>query len=269
VAGTAHSMNNQNTERRGCELPPVSESTSGEGHGESPAPCVGGSAAATVSTFSTCVDDGGRRSVEDDERIALHEIGHSLSGRLLGNELGGVTCDPGPDFGGLTWGPAHDRQAQFSSRDASSICAIIGPVMPAPGERRTEVADVYLHVFSRVVELVAGSVAESLFLPGEPWPATSDRAQERALASLICSSPGAVEAFVAFCRVEATALLRPRAHIIRALTIALIQRRTMTGAEVDAVIETVVAAKEAEDEHQRRADWRRRKASAATLKAVY
>jgi hypothetical protein len=39
-----------------------------------------------------------------------------------------------------------------------------------------------LHI--RLVELVAGSVAEAPFLPGEPWPADSDRAQERALASL-------------------------------------------------------------------------------------
>jgi hypothetical protein len=243
---------------------------SGEGHVETPASCAGGSAAATVTAFSTCADDGGRRTAADDERIALHEIGgHALIGRLLGREIGGVTCEPGSDFGGLTWGPKHDRSAKFSSPDAASICAIIGSSMPGPGEPRTEIADIYLHVHSCVIELVAGSVAESLFLPGEPWPAVSDRAQERALASLICSSPDAVEAFVDFCMVEAAALLRPRESIVRALTKELLIRRTMTGAEVDQVIAVAVAAKAAEGERQRRDDWRRRETSAADLVFIH
>jgi hypothetical protein len=243
---------------------------SGEKLLESPACGFGGSAAATVTTCSACVDDGGRepkaRSVADDERIALHEIGgHALVGRLLGSELGGVTCDPGPDFGGLTWGPAHDRRAKFSAQDAASICAKIGPVMPGPGEPRTEVADIYLHVHTRVVELVAGSVAESLFLPGEPWPAISDRAQERAIASLICASPDAIEAFIDFCMVEAAAMLRPRENIVRALTIELLIRRTMTGAEVDEVIAAAIAVKATKDECQRRLNWKLVTESAASF----
>jgi hypothetical protein len=69
------------------------------------------------------------------------------------------------------------------------------------------VADICMHVPTRVVELVAGSVAEALFLPGQPWAAVSDRMQERALASLICSSPESIEAFINFCMAEAAALL--------------------------------------------------------------
>jgi hypothetical protein len=206
------------------------------------------------------------RSAPDDERIALHEIGgHALVGRLLGGELGGVTCDPGPDFGGLTWGPGHDRRAKFSSQNATSICAIIGPMMPGPGESRAAVADVFMHAHTRVVELAAGSVAEALFLPGEPWPADSDRAQERELASLVASSSESIEAFIHFCAVEAAALLRPREHIVRALTKELLIRRTMTGAEVDAIIAVAVAGKAVADERQRRLDWKRIEQSAASL----
>jgi hypothetical protein len=206
------------------------------------------------------------RSAADDERIALHEIGgHALVGRLLGSELGGVTCDPGPDFGGLTWGPAHDRRAKFSSQGATAITAIIGPMMPGPGESRAAVADIFLHVQTRVTELVAGSVAEALFLPGEPYPADSDRTQERALASLICSAPDSIEAYIAFCMAEAAALLRPREHIVRALTAELLIRRTMTGDEVDAVIAVAVAAKTAADERKRRLDWKRVEQSAASF----
>jgi hypothetical protein len=168
-----------------------------------------------------------------------------------------VTCDPGPDFNGLTCGPAHDHSAKFSqSQAASSLRAIIEPTMPRPGEPRAATADVYLQVCTRVIEMVAGSVAEGLFLPGEPWPADSDRAQESALASLICSSPESIETFTVFCKAEATALLRPREHLVRALTKELLKRRTMTGAEVDEAIAAAVAARSIEDEHQRRDDWR-------------
>lgn len=55
---------------------------------------------------------------------------------------------------------------------------------------------------------------------------------------------------------------------MRALTGALIIRRTMTGIEVDEVIAAAVAAKAAANERQRRADWREREASAARLVTV-
>jgi hypothetical protein len=122
-----------------------------------------------------------------------------------------------------------------------------------------------IHV--RIVELVARSVAEALFLPGEPWPADSDRAQERALASLICTSPESIEAFIKFCMTEAAALLRPREHIVRALTAELLVRRTMNGDQVDTIIMQAVAAKALADEHARRAAWRRTEESAASFVA--
>ncbi|MFY9954026.1 hypothetical protein [Bradyrhizobium sp.] len=148
-----------------------------------------------------------------------------------------------------------------------SISAIIGPTMPGPGEKRDNVADVFMHVHNCVVELCAGSVAEALFLPGEPTPAYTDIAQERALASLICSSPESVESFVGFCMAEAAALLRPREHIVRALTDELRNRRTMTGTEIDEVIVEAVSIRAAEIERKRRADWRERAASARAFLA--
>jgi hypothetical protein len=134
--------------------------------------------------------------------------------------------------------------------------------MPCAGESRAEVADIFLHVHTRVVEFVAGSVAEALFLPGDPWNAVDDRRQERALASLVCSSAESVEAFVDFCVTEAAALLTPREHIVRALTAELLVKRTMTGAEVTEAIAAAVAARSILDERQRRANWRERQESA-------
>jgi hypothetical protein len=63
-----------------------------------------------------------------------------------------------------------------------------------------------------------------------------------------------IKPFIDFCMAEAAALLRPREHIVRALTKELLIRRAMTGAEVDEVITTAVAVKAAADESQRRRD---------------
>jgi hypothetical protein len=62
-----------------------------DGHGAG----VAGLSIAGPATPTSYVDGNGR-APEHDERIALHEIGgHALVARLLGNEIGGVTCDPG------------------------------------------------------------------------------------------------------------------------------------------------------------------------------
>jgi hypothetical protein len=49
-----------------------------------------------------------------------------------------------------------------------------------------------------IAESIAGSVGESLFLPGEAWRATNDSVQERALASLVASSPESIERLSSF-----------------------------------------------------------------------
>jgi hypothetical protein len=249
--------------------------TSDEGHVEIPALCVGGSAATIV--VGVIPDGDGRmpelapRSADDDMRIALHEIGgHALVSVLLDSPLGGVSCEPADSDGhsGLCWGPTF-RSRLAGGPEAPELCEQIGQLMPGPGESRTEVADIFLHVHTRVVELVAGSVAEAMYLHGEPWDAVDDRRQERVYASLICSSPEAVEAFVNFCIVEAAALLAPREHIVRALTAELLIRRTMTGAEVEKSIRQAVAVKAAEVERQRRLDWKRIEESAALFEASF
>lgn len=93
------------------------------------------------------------------------------------------------------------------------------------------------------------------------------RSQERALASLICTSPESIEAFIKFCMTESAALLRPREHIVRAMTAELLVRRTMNGDQVDTIIMQAVAAKALADEHARRAAWRRTVENAASFVA--
>jgi|SRR5271157_5709498 len=49
------------------------------------------------------------RAAETDQRIAVHESGHAIAARLLGNPLGGATINPDPNgkYGGLVWGPGY------------------------------------------------------------------------------------------------------------------------------------------------------------------
>jgi hypothetical protein len=91
-------------------------------------------------------------------------------------------------------GPAYDRHAKFAETDdAPSLCEKIGPLMPAIGESRADVSDIFLHAFHRITELVAGTEGERLFLAGEPWFAHDDERQAIAYALLITSSPASAD----------------------------------------------------------------------------
>jgi uroporphyrinogen-III synthase len=88
-----------------------------------------------------------------------------------------------------------------------------------------------------------------------PAEASDDRRQERELAGLIFSSSEAAEAFIAACAIEARAILRRHADVFDALTSALLEQRTIDGAQIDEVIARAVAASHLKQERQRRRDW--------------
>jgi hypothetical protein len=193
------------------------------------------------------------RSAEDDLRVCYHEQSHATVSRLTtGCALGGVTAQPGEDFSGLCWGPAYVHKSKFDDTDTASLLATMVPTL---GESRAECADIYLHAFHRIVELVAGTEGERLFCEGDPWFAAHDEQQAIAYASLITSSAASAAAFIEFARVEAISLLTASAHIVRALAAELQIVRTMDGAAIDSAIERAVAAKAAADENERRERW--------------
>jgi hypothetical protein len=203
------------------------------------------------------------RPSTDDERIVLHEASHATVGRLLGQPLGGVTCDAGDGFSSRCWGPEFESKFASDDDSAPPLCEQIARLMPQSGEPGAEVADIFLHVHNRVVELVAGTEGERMFCDSEPWFAADDERQAFGYASLVSSSPAAAAAFIAFARVEAISLLTASAHVVRALAAELRVKRTMDGQTIDRCIEQAVAAKTLADEHARRASWKRAHASAA------
>jgi hypothetical protein len=212
------------------------------------------------------IDSASVRSEADDVRLSFHESSHAVVGRwLTGEAIGGVTIVASSEFGGLCWGPHYTHRAKYSEGEVPALCEQIAPLMPAPGESRAHVADIFLHCYNRVTELVAGTQGEALFLDGEPWFATDDERQAIAYASMITSSPASAAAFISACRVEATTLLTATAHIVRALASELRIARTLNGSQVDICIERAVAKKSLADEKARQRQWRGVEANAGRL----
>jgi hypothetical protein len=245
-----------------------SSSTSGEGRIENLAMCAGGTAAAIV--IDAALDDEGRRP-DDDWRVAIHEGSHCLSGLVLfgPDSLGGSTVLPTATYGGLTWGPKGNSAELGSTEDVPvDLCDQMRALMPADGEPILNASEIHAHVRGRCVDLLSGSEGERLLCPdGPPWPADSDLAQARSLASIVCSSTESVELFLAFCRAEAANLVAKHRASIQAVAAALIEHRSLTGDQIVAVVAESVAREAMAAEHARRAAWRRAEESAASFVA--
>ena len=207
------------------------------------------------------------RTEDDDQRIAVHEAGHAVCARLLGHPLGGATVDPDPNgkYGGLVWGPRHSVAygKDDDGDDVPELCDKLRHLMPQDGEPRSDAADVYLHALNRCIELVAASVAERMLLEGEPVPSASDVEHTIKYASLVCRSPEAAERFIRLCETMADDLLRPYGDVLIALSTVLRIKRTLDGAEIDAMIFGLEARKASAIERQRRSDWRDRELAAS------
>jgi hypothetical protein len=189
-----------------------------------------------------------------DRRIARHEASHLTCGRALGAKFGGATITENPDLGfsGLCWGP--DFESRFAG-EVSSVIEQIDELMPRDGDARdAETAPIFQHVFTRVVELTAGSEGELLKF-GNAWAAADDRAQERQLAGLIFSASEAAEAFIAACALEARAILQRHADVVDALSAALMEHRTLDGTQIDETISRAIAARHLAQEYERRKRW--------------
>jgi hypothetical protein len=192
-----------------------------------------------------------------DQRVARREAAHLTVGTVLlgAHSFAGATIEGDDRCSGRVWGPTHE--ARFANEGTSAVVAALGQVMPADGESRMEAAEIYAHVFCRITELCAGSEAEQMHF-GDCWPASDDRKQEMELTRLICSSSESSSALIAACTVEAREILCRHAHVVDALTDALVRHRTLDAKMISETISTAVARKLAADEAERRRQWARR-----------
>jgi hypothetical protein len=189
------------------------------------------------------------RSELDDWRTALHEAGHTVVGRALGEEVGGVTIVEGPDYGGLTWGPKGNSSRLSSVDEQPDLCAQIAASMPGFGEPRANAAEIFVFCHTRIVDLCAGTAAEALLHPAcAPWIAHSDVREARKIASMICTSEAAIDAYLAFGLAEAKALVTEHRAAVWAIAEALMIERTLNSDQIDTIIASA-------PERARRVDW--------------
>jgi hypothetical protein len=167
-----------------------------------------------------------------------------------------VTVVADGKFAGRVWGPGGE---QFLGDGSQDVCAEVihelTPFWPRIGEPRDDAAEFQVHAIRRTVELLAGSEGERVLLEEPLVGAVDDNKQALRFARLVCVSPASVEAFLSYAAAEARALLEQYRDLVSALADCLIAKRTMTGAEVDAVLAAALAKSDLEIEHRRRAAW--------------
>jgi hypothetical protein len=209
------------------------------------------------------------RCPEYNRRCAEHESGHAIVGRALGSFIELVTIVPDGEYAGRCvrrGAPSRslhllDEQklkeqtaAALTTTDIIDICAKIGA--PEVGTARVDLAEEITRSQTAIIESLAGTVSERVMHPDlPPLPAEHDRAEARALASVICASPLAVDSLLAYAEAEAEALIRNNRDIVETLTDALVEKGTLSGDEVDAIIAACVARRNMAAEYERRRQW--------------
>jgi hypothetical protein len=207
------------------------------------------------------------RTYEDDVRVAVHEAGHAVCARLLGNSVGGVTVDATERYDGLCWGAGHKEAFGEGRGDASDLRAVLAPMMPQAGEQSTSVADLFAASYAHSIELMAGCAAEAMVLGEQGMGGADDLRQARELAMLFCKSEQAAESFVQHCKIAARDVLMPYGDVVIALSAVLRIKRSLDGVEIDQVISDVQMRKALAIEKRRRAEWRAAEALAAEFGA--
>jgi hypothetical protein len=217
----------------------------------------------------------GRTEIRN-RQIAGHEIGHALITRALGDTVWSVSIirEDGPCGhegrcirSGAPSALTLSADDEVMERDEIlTTCERLERLTPILGSARSDSAEYYVRSQNNVIALVAGECAEKLLHPDLPsLGAIHDFVEAAAFARIAVAASPAVEALVAYCRAEATALLTDNRDMVDALVEALIEAGELNGERVDEIISECVTARSAEIERQRRDDWREREASAAAL----
>jgi hypothetical protein len=201
------------------------------------------------------------RSAADDWRIALHESGLVVVHLILGDAIEGCTIGPDAECAGRTWGPQGVCAAAVWNADSLSV-----PGVPRNGDVR----GVFSIVQAGVIAMMGGCAAEMAFLGDPPKYIGSDVPNANYIAGFVCRTTASVAAFVEHGYQESLALVEQHMMVVQAIAQALIDhpKRTLDGAEIDAVIAPVLAAQAAADESKRRADWMGVLENAGTFQAA-
>jgi hypothetical protein len=135
------------------------------------------------------------------------------------------------------------------------------PTSAGFGEPRVNAAEVFTLCHVRCIDLCAGTAAETLLHSAcAPWIAHSDVREARKIASMICTSDAAIDAYLAFGLAEAKALIIEHRAAVLAIAKALMIERSLNSEQIDNIIASA-------PELARRAKWADVIANAAEFSA--
>jgi hypothetical protein len=104
---------------------------------------------------------------------------------------------------------------------------------------------------------LAGVEAERLQFPGQtPSTATYDMQRALAFASLVASAAKSAAAFLDYARCEAAEMLAAHKTSVRAIALALTERKMLDGVEIDEIIFMAEAQDALTADQARREQWR-------------
>jgi ATP-dependent Zn protease len=121
---------------------------------------------------------------------------------------------------------------------------------------------------NRVVSLLAGQIAERRFNPRSGDGAEGDRERVSRLLVAMCRSPAAAKIVRAECAVRAEKLVAANWDAIEAVALALIEHETLSGDELNLLLEDVEIDRKNSKEPARRAAWREVEKNADEFLAV-
>jgi hypothetical protein len=181
------------------------------------------------------------RSISCGYSVQSWEVTDENSSILDGNSVG--WNDEGLTFTGTAWTLFEASLVTVPADNLAGVCslAIGGGVDDTARmlarQRMFESAEFYVRAQINCTELVGGRACELLLYPDlPPLPAEHDHIEAHAFAAVACAAPPAVKALIAYCEAEASALLEANLPVVLAPVEAIIERGTLTGAEVDDVI---------------------------------
>jgi hypothetical protein len=179
----------------------------------------------------------------------------------LGDPCCSVSIIPGDGFEGcVRSAPASPSDLQKETGEILSICERLKQLTPKLGSARSASAEYYVFIQSSMIALLAGQCAEALLHPDLPPLGTDhDDVEAHAFARVAVAASPSTAALIEYAVVEATSLLEQNIDIVHLLVEALIAKGILFTGEIDQIISEGVAARQ----HQHRAEWKRRQASAA------
>ena len=193
-------------------------------------------------------------------QIAIHEAGHSVIARATGRKTS-CTIEATNGWLGLSFDEGLDPSTvgvEEVRREAADRCIAVRAVLPLIGEPRDIAASWFAHARDSVMIYQAGWLAEFISrgpdLPRQPF--SSDAINARHYAETVAYCPEAATAFLNYCEVDTTLLLKKFWRSVEAVADALFEHGTLNSEAVDHAIRIGVGRDQRAEELERRERWR-------------